>query len=170
MVKVAITTKDVRKVGAVIQAFRNFFNDEDVSMDCFDIRSESSKNKVGQECFNELKNRFKDLRTELNERVLLYEYLVSCQEGLIRQSGHYYYVQIVGIESAFSGKRKFGMGKCFYVPSKYIDRVLESSIEETMERLLKEECKKIILSNEEEIKYSSVKEATTMALVGLAWI
>ena len=90
-VRIEIATKNPSKVKAITEVFKIYF--ENVSSKGTEVISGVPDQPINEDVFKGAKNRIEFLKKNLEEHN--YDYLVSCEGGLINMYGGWYNVQIV---------------------------------------------------------------------------
>ena len=145
------------KLDAITIAFEHYF--EDVQVRGYDVESHVPSQPVDDEVYQGAENRLMELKKDLEE----YDYLVSCEAGLIYQHGRYFNVQIVLIEDK-NGKKGFGLSQGFEIPRKYEQEVINSSIAKMLNRVFEGKGGIRVLSKGQFTRTKLIEDATVMAL------
>lgn len=160
MTNVKVATLNQIKIEAIKTAFERHFIDVDVK--AFEVCSGVPEQPTNNSVFEGAEHRIKELKEVCGD----YDYLVSCESGLINQSGHWFNVQVVLVESA-DGKKGFGVSPGYEVPSRYIGEILETNISMLFKRIFKNCGGTRVLTKNQFTRKALIQLGTSMALVSV---
>jgi len=129
MTIVKVATANPVKVEAIKKAFDRYFNDIEVIS--FEVDSKVPRQPINQDVFNGAKNRIEELKKVGD---LEWDYMVSCEGGLINLYGYWFNVQVVMVEGK-DGKKGFGLSQGYQIPPEYVDEVINTSVAEVLDRV-----------------------------------
>lgn len=156
-INIKVGTVNPVKIAAITAAFEHYF--ENVQVRGYEVNSHVPKQPIDQEVYAGAENRLQELKGDNEE----YDYLVSCEAGLISQYGHWFNVQIVLIEDK-TGKRGFGMSQGFEIPRQYVQEAIHSSVSKVLDRVWDGKGGMRILSKGQMTREIMVRDGTIMAL------
>lgn len=151
------TTNPV-KLAAIAVAFEHYF-ENDIKVRGYEVDSHVSRQPIDQEVYAGAENRLEELKKDTEK----YDYLVSCEAGLISQYGRWFNVQIVLIEDK-TGKRGFGLSQGFEIPRQYVQEAIHSSVAKVLDRIFDGKGGMRILSKGQLTREKMVHDGTIMAL------
>lgn len=167
MITIKVATENRVKVEAITDAFEHYFQNVQV-MRC-DVSSGVPEQPVNKEVFKGAQNRIKEL---LKKGENNWDYLVSCEAGMINLYGYWFYVQVVMIQSR-DGKFGVGVSQGVPIPSKHIKETLNTSITNVLGKVFGRKAGINLLTYGRFTRKSLVEDATIMALTrilnGNAW-
>ena len=95
-----------------------------------------------------------------------YDFVASCESGLINECGHWFNVQLVIVEDK-DGKRGYGMSQAYEVPGKYIDEILNTNMADFLKKLFKGKGGTRVLTGNQFTRKTLIQDATIMALTSV---
>lgn len=155
LIHVASTSK--AKLVGIREAFEVYF--DNVEVRGHQVDSQVSRQPLNDEVFLGAENRLKALR-KINDD---YEFLVSCEAGLIRQYSRLFNAQIVLVQNK-EGLVGFGMSPGFEIPKQYEEKALKRSVAKVMDEVFKGQGGIRVLTKGEYTRENLVKSGTIMAL------
>lgn len=164
--KIAIASKNINKIMPIQKAFEDFFG-ATVVTDGFEVSSEVSEQPCDLETFKGAENRLNNLKKLICAEN--YEFLVSCEAGLLQLNGHYFNVQVVMIESTSSNSSCVGLSQSYPIPDKYIDSILKGSLAEVLDSLFQGRGGIRALTRGKLTRSDLIEQATLMSLSGYNW-
>jgi len=160
MTNVKVATLNQVKVEAIKTAFERHFIEVDVEP--FEVCSGVPEQPTNNCVFEGAKHRLEELKKVCGD----YDYLVSCESGLIYQCGHWFNVQVVLVENS-EGKSGFGVSPGYEVPSKYINEILETNISQLFKRIFNGRGGTRVLTKNQFTRKALIQLGTSMALVSV---
>lgn len=160
MTIVKVASENPVKVEAIKSAFKRYF--VDVEAIPYKVDSEVPKQPTNNAVFEGAEHRIKNLKSVCGD----YDYVASCESGLVEQYGHWFNVQVVLVESK-EGKRGFGVSQGYEVPDKYIEEILRTEMAEFLDKLFAEKGGTRILTRNQFTRKTLIQDGTIMALVGV---
>lgn len=159
---IKVGTTNPVKVKAIKEAFEHYF--EDVQVRTYKIASYVPEQPIAREVMMGAENRLQNLKRTEEE----YDFLVSCEAGIIEQEDHWFNVQLVVIEDK-NGKRSTGLSPSFEIPKKYVIEVVQTkaTIANILDRLFDGEGGIRVLSRGQFTREKMIHDGTVMALSGL---
>lgn len=165
MLVVRVATQKPVKIEAIEDAFKRFF-DQDVSVIGVNVSSGVSEQPIGEDVFIGAENRINALKELGGE----YDFLVSCEGGIVNQYGYLINTQIVLIENK-EGIRGIGMSQGYQIPNKYIQELRTTTIARIFDRLFGENKGGLrFLTNGIVKRKALIEQSTIMALSYFNWI
>lgn len=146
------------KLAAITAAFGYYF--ENVQVRGFEVDSHVPKQPIDQEVYAGAENRLQELKKDKED----YDYLVSCEAGLISQYGRWFNVQVVLVEDK-TGKRGLGLSQGFEIPRQYVQEAIHSSVAKVLDRIFDGNGGMRILSKGQFTREKLIHDGTVMALV-----
>jgi len=156
MTTVKVASKNSVKVYAIDTAFGRFF--KDVKIISENVESGVPDQPINDDVFQGAKNRLQALKSDSN-----YDYLVSCEGGLLQLAGHWFNVQVVIIEDR-DGHQGIGLSQGYEIPSEYVEEAINTSIAEVLDRKFDRKGGISVLTRGYETRESLIKDGTVMAL------
>ena len=160
MTIVKVASENQVKVEAIKTAFERYFID--VEAIPYRVNSGVPEQPTNNCVFEGAEHRLEELKNICGD----YDYIVSCESGLIYQCGHWFNVQVVMIENK-EGKRGTGVSQGYEVPSKYIEEVLNTDMSKLLNRLFKGEGGTRVLTKNQFTRKTLIQDGTIMALVSV---
>lgn len=160
MTNVKVATLNQVKVEAIKTAFERHFIEVEVTP--FEVSSGVPEQPTNNCVFEGAKHRIEELKKICGD----YDYLVSCESGLIYQCGHWFNVQVVLVENS-EGKYGFGVSPGYEVPSKYINEILETNISKLFKRIFNGRGGTRVLTKNQFTRKALIQLGTSMALVSV---
>ena len=133
MLVVKVATKKPVKLEAIQTAFERFFENETVEVIGIEVSSGVSEQPMGNDVIVGAENRIEALKEVSND----YDYLVSCEGGILNLKGYWINTQIVLVENK-EGIRGLGMSQGYQVPEAYIEDIRKTSIARFFDRMFGE--------------------------------
>lgn len=161
-VHVKIATKNPSKVKAITEVFKVYF--ENVSSNGMEVISGVPEQPINEEVFKGAENRIEFLKK--NSQNLQYDYLVSCEGGLIDLYGRWYNVQIVIVENK-QGETSTGISQAYPIKTDKIPEIIEKGLANVLDTAFDGKGGMRVLTNNQRTREDFIKEATLMALSGL---
>lgn len=161
-VYVKIATKNPSKVKAITEVFKVYF--ENVSSNGMEVISGVPEQPINEEVFKGAENRIEFLKK--NSQNLQYDYLVSCEGGLIDLYGRWYNVQIVIVENK-QGETSTGISQAYPIKTDKIPEIIEKGLANVLDTAFDGKGGMRVLTNNQRTREDFIKEATLMALSGL---
>ena len=106
-------------------------------------------------------NRLKNLKEALNGEK--YDYIVSCEGGLIELYGSWFNVHEVIVEDN-TGKQARGLSQAFPIPEEYIKKAMQTSMSQVFDEVCGEGKGISRLTHGKVSRQNLVEQATMMAL------
>lgn len=160
MTNVKVASLNKVKAEAIKTAFERYFID--VEVESFEVCSGVPDQPTNSCVFDGARHRLSELKKICKD----YDYVVSCESGLIYQCGHWFNVQVVLVENS-EGKRGFGVSQGYEVPSKYIPEVLNSDMSHLFDRIFEGRGGTRVLTQNQFTRKALIQDGTSMALVSV---
>ena len=158
MATVKVATVNPVKIEAIRKAFSRYF--ENVELIPFDVESGVPDQPLNEDVFKGAKNRIANLK-EIGDAN--WDFLVSCEGGLICQYGYWFNMQVVQIEQK-EGKTGIGLSQGYQIPSEYVEEACNTSIAKLLDRLFKGKGGIGVLTHGEFQRKDLIESGTIMAL------
>ena len=158
-IKVVAATMNIVKLAAIKVAFEHYY--ENVQVRGYVVESKVPEQPIHEEVYKGAENRLKNLK-EISED---YDFLVSCEAGLIEQCGHWFNVQFVLVESK-DGKRRAGFSPGFEIPEKYVMQAIKTSVADVLDDVFDGAGGIRVLSKDMFTREKLIHDGTIMALSG----
>ena len=158
IVKVA-TTNSV-KIEAIKKAFNFYF--EDLAIIHQNTESGVPEQPINEQVYQGAENRLERLKNGDDE----YDYLVSCEGGLVNNFGRWFNVQVVAVEDS-RGKKSIGLSSAYPIPDKFVHRIIDSSLANVLDEIFKGEGGIRKLTHGQITRFELVEEGIRMALTGI---
>lgn len=160
MTIVKVATSNPTKIEAIKKVFGFYFKD-------LKIIPQKTKSGVPEQPINEdvyrgAENRIEGLKNG-NEK---YDYLVSCEGGLVNNFGQWFNVQVVMVEDS-KGKKSTGLSPAYPIPDKYVDKIINSSLAEVLDEIFQGKGGIRKLTGGQVTRFDLVVQGTQMALTGI---
>lgn len=160
MTNVIVTSKNRIKAEAVKQAFTNYYPNVVVS------KSKAASNvpcqPINQDVFEGAKNRISNLKKSRD--ILKYDFIVSCEGGMIKQFETWFNLQLVLIEEIKTGKKGIGTSAGIAIPDRYVKDMTQMGFAKMSDKMFDGKGGIRKLTRDVFSRQSLVFEATTMAL------
>ena len=156
---IKVASYNIRKMIAIRRAFERYF--DEVIVQGFDVSSDVPSQPVNDDVMKGAIKRLENLKAITRD----YDFLVSCEGGVICQGGKWFNQHIVLIENK-AGKQSFGLSPSFPIPKKYIEEVKATSIAKTLDRIFEGKGGIRKLTRGAYTREKLVEEGTIMALTG----
>lgn len=156
MTIVKVASKNSVKIDAINTAFNRYF--KDVKIISQNVESGVPDQPINDDVFKGAKNRLQALKNDSN-----YDYLVSCEGGLLQLAGHWFNVQVVIIEDR-NGYQGIGLSQGYEIPSEYIREAINTSVAEVLDRKFGGKGGISVLTRGYETRASLIQDGTVMAL------
>lgn len=162
MTIVKVASKNALKVEGISCAFKYYFND--LQIESIQVKSEVSVQPIGEEVFIGAENRLNELKKlyKSNE----YDYLVSCEGGLIKQYNQWFNVQVVMVEDG-NGKISTGLSQSYPIPKKYINKIINTELSFVFDELFGGKGGTRMITKDVLTRVDLIKNGTIMALTGM---
>ena len=164
MTIVKVGTANPVKVEGVKDAFKRYLK-EDVEVISFEVDSGVASQPRNKEVIEGAKNRLKELK-KLGEDN--WDYLVSCEGGLIDMYGNWVNMQVVIVE-AKNGMTGFGCSQGFEVPQEHIEEAINTSIAKVLDKIYDGKGGVRVITRDNFTRKDLIRDATIMALAGVKW-
>ena len=158
MTIVKVATKNQVKIEAIMKAFERYF--KEVKIIPYDVKSGVPSQPINEDVFKGAQNRIDNLKKVDS---LQYDYLVSCEGGLVEEFGHWFNLQVVQIERN-DGKTGIGLSQGCQIPHKYIKEIRSTSISKLFNRLFGKKGGISVLTCGQLNRKDLVENGTIMAL------
>lgn len=162
--KILIASKSKIKIEGISDSFRKFFPKEEIIVESVEAESEVSSQPINNDVFKGAKNRLENAK----KSEIQYDYIVSCESGLLEQFGNWFNMQIVLIEND-EGIQAWANSAGFQIPDKYIPQILETSLKEVFDNIFECNGGISLLSNGISSRKKLILDATIMALSKFNW-
>lgn len=160
MTNVIVTSENRIKTEAVRQAFTNYYpNVVAIESKC---ESNVSRQPFYDDVFNGAKNRIENLKKSTD--ISKYDFIVSCEGGIIKQFGTYFNLQLVLLEELKMGKKGIGTSAGVPIPDKYVELMMQTSFAEVSDHVFDGKGGVGKLTNNVLSRQALIFQATTMAL------
>lgn len=160
MTNVKVASMNKVKAEAIKTAFERYFID--VEVESYEVSSGVPEQPTNNCVFDGARHRLQELKKICKE----YDYLVSCESGLIYQCGHWFNVQVVLVEN-LEGKSGIGVSQGYEVPAKYIPEVINTDISQLFDRLFEGKGGTRVLTKNQFTRKALIQDGTSMALVSV---
>lgn len=160
MTIVKVATLNPVKVEAIKNAFQRYFVEVEVIP--FEVESGVPEQPTNETVFEGAEHRLAELKKVCGE----YDFVASCESGLISRAGHWFNEQVVLVENR-EGKRGFGMSPGYEVPSKYIEKILDTNMADFLTELFKGKGGTRVLTRNQFTRKTLIEDGTMMALVSV---
>ena len=157
MTCVKVASENSVKINAIKAAFNRFFND-DVTIISQNVKSGVPDQPINEDVFEGAKNRLRELKNGSE-----YNYLVSCEGGLLQLAEHWFNVQVVIIEDE-NGNQGIGLSQGYEIPSEYVEEAINTSVAAVLDRKFGGKGGISVLTRGHETRESLIKDGTVMAL------
>lgn len=164
-IKILVPTQKQLKIEAIASAFRKSFPEDEIIISSIPSFSDVPRQPSNNDVFVGAVNRICNSKDFLEED---FDYIVSCEGGLINQFGKWFNIQVVVLEDK-NGNRFSGLSSGFEVPEKYVPMALETSIRVVMDEVFGLENNHDFLPGGRSFRKQLIEEATTMAISSTNW-
>jgi len=151
-------TQNPVKLAAITAAFSKIFED-DVKVRGYEVESHVPMQPINEDVYKGAENRLEELKQYGEE----YDFLVSCEGGMIQQFGHWFNVQIILVEDK-DGKRGFGLSQGYEIPEQYVKEAILSSVAQVLDRILEGKGGIRVLSKNQFTRENLIHDGVIMAL------
>jgi len=158
MTYVKVATLNPTKIEAITEAFEIYFQDVEVMR--YDVESGVPRQPVNEEVFQGAKNRLEGLKKEGEDN---WDYLVSCEGGLIKLYDYWFNVQVIMIQRK-DEKIGVGLSQGCQIPPEYIEEVIDTSIAKVLDRIFEGKGGIRVLTQDQFTRKNLIKDGTIMAL------
>lgn len=158
MAIVKVATKKSVKLIAIEKSFKRYF--DHIILTPFKVKSRVPRQPVNNDVFSGAENRLQELKKVCGKN---YDFLVSCESGLLCLHGYWFNVQIVIVEDK-KGNRGVGISQGYQIPEQYIQEIISTSLARTMDRLFDGKGGIRYLTKFQFTREDLIRDATTMAL------
>lgn len=114
MIKIVVASESLPKIEGISQAFKKFYNDGHIRVKSVAIPSQVPEQPIGEEIFQGAENRLEGAKIQIDNNS--YDYIVSCESGLLKLHKMYFNVQVVMIYSAHTKEITWGISDGLLVP------------------------------------------------------
>lgn len=157
--KVIIATSNPEKIEAIRKVFERYFRNKKVEAYSFATRSGVPRQPCNEDVFKGAQNRIEKIRSKVED----WDFLVSCEGGLINQYGNWFNVQVVMIEHK-NGRKGIGISQGFQLPDKYVLEAQKTSVAKLLDRLFEGKGGLRVLTKGLYDRKRTVMDGTVMAL------
>lgn len=157
--KIIIATNNPNKIEAIKNAFGRYFTNEELEICSFSVDSMVPSQPYNEDVFKGANNRIEGIRNKVED----WDFLVSCEGGLIEQYGNWFNIQIVKIEHK-DGKTGIGLRQGFQIPSKYIEEVKNTSVAKVLDKIFDGKGGLRVLTKGLYNRQKLIEDGTIMAL------
>ncbi|MCI9063325.1 MAG: DUF84 family protein [Clostridia bacterium] len=161
---VAVATRNPVKRNGIKKAFIRFF-DKYIEMKYSKVKSGVSNQPINDEVYKGAENRLNKLRALYQNS---YDYIVSCEGGLICLNDHWFNVQIVIIENS-KGQQGIGLSQGYEIPPEYVEEVINTSVAQVLDKKFNGRGGVRVLTRKRMTRERLIEDATTMALASFEW-
>lgn len=159
MKKIVIATNNPDKVEAIKNAFSRYFLDSELEIYSFSAKSGVPSQPCNNDVFFGAENRIESVRNRIED----WEFLVSCEGGLIEQYGNWFNVQVVKIERK-DGRTGIGLSQGFQIPSKYVEEAKSTSVAKVLDKIFEGNGGVRVLTKGLYDRKKLIRDGTVMAL------
>lgn len=163
--KVVIATKNPHKLEGISLAFRDFFPKDDIQISSIKVESGVDEQPFNDNVYLGARNRVENAQKVTKT----YDFIISCESGIIEQFGNFFNVQIVYIIDS-SKKEAWGISQGFQIPNKYIPKIKETNLKTLFDEIFNEHGGISMLSYGQLSRSKLIYEGTKMALSGFNWL
>lgn len=158
MTIVKVATLNPTKIEAIAEAFEIYFQDVEVMR--YDVASGVPRQPVNEEVFQGAQNRLEGLKKEGEDN---WDYLVSCEGGLINLYDYWFNVQVIMVQGK-DEKIGIGLSQGCQIPPEYVEEVIDTSIAKVLDRIFEGKGGIRMLTHDQFTRKSLIKDGTIMAL------
>lgn len=158
MTTVKVATANPVKIEAIKNAFERYF--EVLEVLPFEVESGVPAQPINDDVFKGAQNRIEKLEKVDNTE---WDFLVSCEGGLICQCGYWFNLQVVQIVRR-DGKTGVGLSQGYQIPSEYVEEVCSTSIAKLLDRLFEGKGGVSVLTHGQFNRKDLIESGTVMAL------
>lgn len=163
MTNVIVTSENRIKAEAVKNAFTNYY--PDVVIIESKCESNVSRQPVNEAIFEGAKNRINNLKKSID--ILKYDFIVSCEGGMIKQFKTWFNIQVVLLEEIKTGKKGIGTSAGIAIPDKYVESMIQTSFAEVSDNIFDGKGGIRKLTKDIFSRQTLIYEATIMALTSI---
>lgn len=160
MTIVKVASDNPVKVEAIKTAFERYF--VEVEAFPYQVNSGVPEQPTNNCVFEGAEHRLAELKKICGE----YDFLASCESGLICQSGHWFNVQVVIVEDK-KGKSGFGVSQGYEVPAQYIDEILSTNMADFLHKRFNGRGGTRVLTKNQFTRKTLIQDGTIMALASV---
>lgn len=157
MTIVRVATKNPTKVMAIRKAFERYFKEVDVIP--FEVQSGVSEQPINEDVFEGAENRLRGIEKVQGK----YDYLVSCEGGLIKQCGYWFNIQVTMVKDK-NGKVGIGLSQGYQIPTKYVEKVINTSLANVLDMIFDGKGGIRVLSKGQFTRERLIEDSLVMAL------
>ena len=161
MTKLFVTSDNQKKINAVRKAFEKYY--PNIIVEGIKTESNVSSQPANQDVFIGAKNRIYNLKQTQN--LSHYDYIVSCEGGIIKQFDMWFNMQVVLIEDLISGMKGTGISSGTPIPDKYINEIMQTSFAKLSDKVFDGRGGIGTLTKNVFSREDMIFQATIMALV-----
>ena len=158
MITIKVATENRVKIEAITEAFEYYFKNVHVMR--YDVKSGVPDQPLNKDVFKGAQNRIKELAKKEDCN---WDYLVSCEAGLINLYGYWFNVQVVMIQSK-EGKFGVGVSQGVQIPPKHVNDIIHTSITNVLEKVFGRKGGINLLTYGRFTRKRLIEDATIMAL------
>ena len=160
MTIVKVASENPVKVEAIKTAFERYF--VVVEAIPYQVNSGVPEQPTNNCVFEGAEHRLEELKKICGD----YDYIASCEGGLINQCGHWFNVQVIIVENR-EGKRGFGMSQAYEVPTKYIEEILKTNMADFLKKPFNGKGGTRVLTQYQFTRKTLIQDGTIVALVSV---
>lgn len=163
MRKVKIATENQHKIQTIVKTMEKFL-DERILFEGFRSDSGVPEQPLDEQVIKGAENRISSLKQLI--KATEYDYLISCEGGIINLYDNWFNVHIVIIEDK-EGNRSTGISQGYPIPEKNIQEIQEQGLAKVLDKNFNGKGGMRILTNGMRKREHFIEEATLMAISGL---
>lgn len=160
MTIVKVASENPAKIEAIKTAFERYF--VDVEAIPYQVDSGVPEQPTNNCVFEGAVHRLNELKKICGD----YDFVASCESGLIHQCGHWFNVQVVMVENR-EGKSGFGLSQAYEVPPKYIQEILDTNMADFLKKLFKGKGGTRVLTQNQFTRKTLIQDGTIVALASV---
>ena len=160
MTTVKVASDNQVKVEAIKTAFERYF--VEVEAIPYKVNSGVPEQPLNDHVFKGAENRLAGLKEICGD----YEYLASCESGLICKAGHWFNIQVVMVENR-EGKSGLGVSAGYEVPMDYLEEILATDMADFLHKKFDGKGGTRVLTQNQFTRKDLIRDATIMALVSV---
>lgn len=157
--RIIIATNNPQKLQGIKNAFERYFPSNELELCSVQVDSKVPSQPCNEDVFKGAENRIKAIRRNAEN----WDFLVSCEGGIIEQYGKWYNVQVIRVEHK-DGRIGMGLSQGFQIPSKYVDEVKQTSLAMVLEKVFKGKGGLSVLTKGVYNRQRLIEDGTVMAL------